>query len=275
MTDPSDAPPPFYVDPLTALALRDKAASLSPSPRFAPATTLDAFTRQLFIPRTITDLYVKAQAVRLDDWEIVAIRHSLFEPKGLLARVLELKEPGDDTHPPYIRVGCTGRGDYDHLGPPPAVEQVEEDHHGDFGAAAVLEIWPGGHYSPIHSHGGTTGILLGLTGAIDIMLYEELDWNARKLGLMTLTPGQIGWLDPRRFAVHKVACNTPEGTFGASFHVYLNPEEALPRSRDEFDYVDEKTHEKKRFKTYSDLSWRVLRRELIQLTGRNERRTTT
>jgi hypothetical protein len=148
----------------------------------------------------------------------------------------------------------------------------------------VLEIWPAQHYSPMHSHGGTTGIIYCLAGQIDVMVYGGLSWDADKLGLLTLTPGQCAWLAGDQFSVHKVYCPMDGGSkavgpdnllnettdYAATFHVYLNEDEAIPDtyvpakpgSREIFSFVNEKTHEVKDFTTYSDLSWHVLRKVL-------------
>jgi hypothetical protein len=146
----------------------------------------------------------------------------------------------------------------------------------------VLEIWPAQHYSPIHSHGHTSGIIFCLAGQLDVMLYDRLDWDATKLGMLTLTPGQCAWLTKDTYAVHRVSCpmNGGDGTtgpgfmnstdeFGASFHVYLNPDETAAQiddgeshNRNVFDYIHETTKQRDKFETHSDLSWSVLRRVL-------------
>lgn len=267
--------PPFYVTPEEEKELRLKATRLSPSPFYEPATSFDDFTSLLFIPSMITVLYEKVKNIRLASWETAAIQRSLNE--GVLKRVLDKKWEDDKSHPPYIRVAITGAGDFDdmvvsefyYLKAPP---DMDADHKGDYGQATILEIWPGGHYSPIHSHGDTTGILLGMVGVLDIVNYAELDWDAEKLGMLSLTPGKVCWLSGPSFAVHKVNCPLPPGQFGASFHVYINKDELpvlmargyIPSdSRDEFDYVYElEPHDLRKFKTYSDLSWPVLRQEL-------------
>jgi len=60
----------------------------------------------------------------------------------------------------------------------------------------------------------------------------------------------------------------PPGNFAATFHVYLNQDERLlqaPPSRNEFDFVDEKPpHGPGKFQTYSDLSWKILRKEMAR-----------
>jgi hypothetical protein len=273
MTNANDnLKPPFYVTPEEELKLRIRADQLSPSPAIAPATSFDDFARQLMIPSTVMELARKTSSIHFSAWETEAIRASLNS--GILREILIDKDKKDDSHPAYIRVACTGKGDYDELAVKydVAPATAEEEHKGDFGSPVVLEIWPAGHYSPIHSHGQTTGIIYCLTGQIEAMLYETLDWEANKLALLTLTPGQCAWLSERQFPVHKVFCPMPKGNFAATFHVYLNKDELpllkakpKPETRDEFDYIEEREpHEKKTFATYSDLSWSILRKEMAR-----------
>lgn len=115
-----------------------------------------------------------------------------------------------------------------------------------------MEIWPAQHYSPIHSHGGTSGIIHCLAGRIDLMIYEELGWNARKVGLLTLTPGQCAWLSGDRFGVHRVHCPMNGGSepvgpgnplnrtgeYAVTFHVYQDQDgRRLPGGRPPPDVV--------------------------------------
>lgn len=271
--------PPFYITPEEELALRLQAHRLTPSPVIEQATSFDEYVRQLMIPTTILELARKASGIRFSSWEVEAIRESL--QRGLLRKILAEKQRQDRSHPPYIRVACTGKGDFDDLAAAEFGHFVPEgaaDHAGDFGSPAILEIWPAGHFSPIHSHGETAGIIYCLTGQIDVMLYDRLDWNAEKLALLTLTPGQCAWLNEKHFPVHKVHCPMAPGLFAATFHVYLNQDElpllqkeAEPHTRDQFEFIDElPPHRPDVFLTYSDLSWRVLRQELAKYAARPE-----
>lgn len=286
--------PPYYITTEEDLQLRIKASQgivmnkVPTSLVIGQPTSFDDYVRQLMIPTRVLELARKASTIRFSAWEAEAVRASIAPGDGLLREILEKKASDDDSHPPYIRVACTGKGDYDDLAADKYgfdVSAEEEDtHKGDFGSPVVLEIWPAQHYSPMHSHGQTTGIIYSLAGQIDVMAYAGLAWDAEKVGLLTLTPGQCAWLDGERFAVHKVYCPMDGGprpvgpdnllndssNYAATFHVYLNPDELPlvgaapepePDTRDVFNFVDEKPpHELKPFTTYSDLSWRILRR---------------
>ncbi|HEX8560704.1 MAG TPA: hypothetical protein VF668_21605 [Pyrinomonadaceae bacterium] len=294
--------PPYYITREQELELRIKAGrgvvmnNVPTSLVIGQSTSFDDYVRQLMIPTRVLELARKASGIRFSGWEAEAVRASIAPGDGLLRRILVEKARKDDSHPPYIRVACTGRGEYDGLaaehGYDVEVEQVDV-HAGDFGSPVVLEIWPAQHYSPMHSHGRTTGIIYSLAGQIDVMAYAGLAWDAEKVGLLTLTPGQCAWLDGERFAVHKVYCPmdggdrpvgpdnllNDSGNYAATFHVYLNrdelplvsasPEaEPRPDTRDEFTFIDEKTREETAFPTYSDISWSVLRKVMADYASK-------
>lgn len=249
--------PPFYVSKEEERELRLKASHLSPSLTITQATSFDEYARQLMVPPAIMDLARKASSIRLATWEIEGLRAQL-EQGGFLREILEykvegvnesgLKLNGDKSHPPYIRVTCDGNGgDYDdlamkYLRGKDSYAAADEQHVGDYGSPVVLEIWPAQHYSPIHSHGNTTGIIYCLAGQVDVMAYSALSWSAEKRGLLTLTPGQCAWLAGEQFAVHRVYCPMNGGSevvgrnnllnktsdYAATFHVYLNEAETGP-----------------------------------------------
>ncbi|MFK0294440.1 hypothetical protein ACIQU6_28770 [Streptomyces sp. NPDC090442] len=199
MTDSDSRQAPFYVTKAEDRQLRVAADLLSPSLVIDQASSFDEYVRQMMVPPAVMDLAHKATDIRLAAWENQALRKQ-FEPAltdderpRLLREILRRESQEDPSHPPYVRVACTGRGKYDDL-----AEQYGYDPNlpmagdsGDFGSPVVLELWPAGHYSPMHSHGNTTGIIYCLAGQLDVMSYSKLDWNADKRGLVTLTPGKV------------------------------------------------------------------------------------
>lgn len=276
--------PPFYITKDEESLLRVAANGMNPSLVITQSASFDEYVRQLMIPTIVMEMARKAANLRLGFSEVEAIRASIDEGDGILRYILDKKAEGDKSHPPYIRVAASGKGDFDDDAEENLAKKsglltaAGQEHKGDYGSPVVLEIWPAGHYSPIHSHGDSTGIIYCLTGQIDVMVYDRLDWNAGKVGLLTLTPGQCAWLTDQRFAVHKVYCPMAEGGYAATFHVYLNQDEMplllgdaapKPHTRDIFMFVDEdEPHAVKEFATYSDLSWRILRREIAYYAAR-------
>ncbi|SEM24705.1 hypothetical protein [Halomonas caseinilytica] len=292
---------PFHITKEEDRELRQKAAKAIPSPVISQASFFDEYVQQLMIPPVVMDMARKAENMRLSPWEIAAMRKHLSPFKhhhgkyGLLRKILHLKAKADPSHPPYIRVACTGKSQYDYLAEADGhTQKPPHKDKGDVGSPVVLEIWPAQHYSPIHSHGETTGIVFCLAGQLDVMLYDSLDWNAKKLGLTTLNPGQCAWLSKDTYPVHRVYCPLNGGEsktgprfmnsteeFGASFHVYLNEDETpmmphdheehhddnekkISHTRNAFNYIKEEDKKKDKFKTHSDLSWSVLRRVLAE-----------
>lgn len=117
---------------------------------------------------------------------------------------------------------------------------------------AVLELWPVGHFSPRHQHGGCAGSLRVLHGVLDFKLYDNvfakspIRWDDGDGGLILpatpqevlfLRPGQTTWMNRSNWFVHEVACSAehPENQdgFALSLHVYKS-------CVDEFEFVGER-----------------------------------
>lgn len=152
----------FHITTEEETELRQLGSELVPSPVIFNSKSFHDFVTQLMIPHTAIELARKCADIKLSKCEIEGIRRSLKD--GRLRDILDDKFEEDPSHPPYIRVDCTNGGAH------------------VYGSPVVLEIWPGQHYSPIHSHGKTTGIIYCLTGQLDVMLYDHLDWNAKNWG---------------------------------------------------------------------------------------------
>ncbi len=73
------------------------------------------------------------------------------------------------------------------------------------GVPYVLEIWPSGHYSPIHAHANTYGIIRVLYGEVTVKLYRTLSLKKRKpIHEVTIYENQVTWLSPGLNQVHKL-----------------------------------------------------------------------
>ncbi|MGE3919185.1 MAG: hypothetical protein AB7F78_26160, partial [Hyphomicrobiaceae bacterium] len=139
-----------------AVRLREAVDHLSPSPLIFNPTRVYDYGRLHEVPEAAFDLYRRAAGLRLSYWEQEAIRASLNSPRGALRKLLEAKAARTGVSDPtttYIRVDCFGK-------------RIQ--------SPCLLEIWPGGHRSPIHEHASSTGLMKGVYGRVDIMLYERL-----------------------------------------------------------------------------------------------------
>jgi len=75
------------------------------------------------------------------------------------------------------------------------------------GVPYVMEIWPVGHYSPIHNHGGANAIIRVLHGNIHVKLYPYLCNDAsgvEPFAEKDFNTGDITWLSPTLNQVHQL-----------------------------------------------------------------------
>lgn len=75
------------------------------------------------------------------------------------------------------------------------------------GIPYVMEIWPVGHFSPIHNHGNANAIIRVLHGSIQAELYpylcDEIP-TVKPFATTILNAGEITWLSPNLNQVHKL-----------------------------------------------------------------------
>jgi predicted metal-dependent enzyme (double-stranded beta helix superfamily) len=71
------------------------------------------------------------------------------------------------------------------------------------GVPFVMEIWPSGHYSPIHNHGGADAVIKVLHGAIDVRLYPMLSLHhTEPFAEVSFEKDDVTWLSARLNQVH-------------------------------------------------------------------------
>ncbi len=114
------------------------------------------------------------------------------------------------------------------------------------GVPYVMEIWPPGHYSPIHSHAGAEAIIRILYGSIHVDLYPFLsgdaevpDQQGNKLnpfGSEDFPTNTFTWLSPGLNQTHRLK-NISTETTCVSLNCYLYGETNSVHY-DYFDYVD-------------------------------------
>jgi hypothetical protein len=72
------------------------------------------------------------------------------------------------------------------------------------GVPFVMEIWPSGHYSPIHNHGGANAVIRVLHGGIRVNLYPFLSNEGDPFGHVDLKKDDITWISTTLNQVHKL-----------------------------------------------------------------------
>jgi len=73
------------------------------------------------------------------------------------------------------------------------------------GIPYVIEIWPPGHYSPIHNHANANAIIRVLSGEINVELYPMLSKHHKKpFNTATFRKDDITWISSRYNQIHKL-----------------------------------------------------------------------
>ena len=239
----------FYPHPLTH--------NWSPLVLDSSKATLDILSTNLFtmsasLPAICRELYenVSSPGVTLD-WPYKnprfsdVINYSIkTEGKILKEKLEEKKENGKFQ---YLRIN------------------VGTDRGSSPGIPYVLEIWPPGSESPIHSHGNAYAVEKVLYGTIKFTIYNKT-WDKEKtqeeLMSFTATQGDVSWMSPNWFQTHKLT-NESNELFCATLQCYKygqDDELMWPY----FDYLEDKTVEE--FLPASDFEWsfKKLRKRLFQ-----------
>ncbi|KAK9759821.1 hypothetical protein K7432_016773 [Basidiobolus ranarum] len=203
-----------------------------------------------------------------------AINHSIITPKSICYEMLKSKaikalrkELGDkipDDHDPsnsdsphhtsylekykltYLRV------------------TLGEDQGDSPGAPFVLEIWPGGHESPIHSHSKCYAIIKVLHGEISCQYFAGLKpWLRNYYKQAKLVEGQVTWLSPELYQTHRLVNQSPPGSMCATIQCYgYGPEDT--EHYEKFDSVDYITGEISGFAPSSDWLFLTFKKQLLE-----------
>ena len=121
------------------------------------------------------------------------------------------------------------------------------------GIPYVLEIWPVGHYSPVHNHGGASAIIRVLNGGINVKLFPFLCDDKGGIEPHSETNfrvGDITWISPTLNQIHQLT-NLPKNKdtcMTIQCYMYENEDAS---HYDYFDYVDT-DGSKKQFEPDSD-----------------------
>lgn len=108
------------------------------------------------------------------------------------------------------------------------------------GIPYVMEIWPVGHYSPIHSHSNANAIIRVLNGEIHVSLYPFLcdqKGGVAPFGSATFKEGDVAWITPTLNQVHQLKNLETNSYTCITIQCYMYNE--VDRTHyDYFDYLD-------------------------------------
>jgi hypothetical protein len=108
------------------------------------------------------------------------------------------------------------------------------------GIPYVMEIWPIGHYSPIHNHSDANAIIRVLHGKINVQLYSYLDKNnkIKPFAEKQFDKDDITWISPTLNQTHKLT-NLPtnkETCITIQCYMYDSNDKS---HYDYFDYIED------------------------------------
>ena len=105
------------------------------------------------------------------------------------------------------------------------------------GIPYVMEIWPVGHYSPVHGHAGADAIIRVLYGNIHVRLFPFLSPEVVPFSYAEFKTGEITWISPTLNQVHQLTNLKTSKTTCITIQCYMY-EEADKGHYDYFDYID-------------------------------------
>jgi len=105
------------------------------------------------------------------------------------------------------------------------------------GSPYVMEIWPIGHYSPVHSHAGANAIIRVLHGNIHVRLFPYLSPKVESFGSATFKKDDITWVNTTLNQTHQLINPKSNNKTCITIQCYMY-DEADNGHYDYFDYID-------------------------------------
>ena len=124
------------------------------------------------------------------------------------------------------------------------------------GIPYVMEIWPIGHYSPIHNHAGANAIIRVLHGSIHVELYPYLcaeKDGVQPFGNADFKKDQITWISPGLNQTHKLTNLESNKDTCITIQCYMYDKSDVSHY-DYFDYIDADGN-KKQYEPDSDMDF--------------------
>jgi predicted metal-dependent enzyme (double-stranded beta helix superfamily) len=124
-----------------------------------------------------------------------AIRESIDSEDGWCRKVLEAKASefgSKDENKTYLRI------------------TLGQNQGESPGIPYVMEIWPAGHYSPIHNHGWADAVIRVLHGRINVSLYPMLSpLHEVPFAKEEFAAGDVTWISPQLNQIHMLKNEDP------------------------------------------------------------------
>jgi hypothetical protein len=108
------------------------------------------------------------------------------------------------------------------------------------GVPYVMEIWPIGHFSPVHNHGASNAVIKVLHGSIHVKLFPFLcdsSGSVREFGSADFKTGDITWITENLNQVHQLENLKTNTETCITIQCYMYDENNVAHY-DYFDYLD-------------------------------------
>lgn len=108
------------------------------------------------------------------------------------------------------------------------------------GVPYVMEIWPVGHYSPIHNHGGSEAVIRVLLGSIHVSLFPYLCGEPAGIPPfkeVSFKEGDVTWISPTLNQTHQLKNLKHNTSTCITIQCYMYDEKNKTHY-DYFDYID-------------------------------------
>jgi hypothetical protein len=131
------------------------------------------------------------------------------------------------------------------------------------GIPYVMEIWPVGHYSPIHNHAGGEAVIRVLHGSIHVKLFPFLCASidgVDPFAEVEFHKGDITWISPTLNQTHQLQNLEGNKDTCITIQCYMY-DETNNRHYDYFDYIDD-TGKKEQYEPDSDMDFLTFKKTM-------------
>ena len=130
------------------------------------------------------------------------------------------------------------------------------------GIPYVMEIWPAGHYSPIHSHANAEAVIKVLHGSIHVSLFPFLGGD--QFLSANFNKDDITWISPDLNQIHQLQNDTSDVCITIQCYMY---DQKNRLHYDYFDYLDD-TNQVRQYEPDSDMDF-IAFKELMRTEWEN------
>lgn len=138
------------------------------------------------------------------------------------------------------------------------------------GIPYVMEIWPSGHYSPVHSHSSANAIIRVLRGEIDVNLYPYLG-SDKEFAVQTFKKGDITWIFSNLNQIHQLKNDKKNKKCCITIQCYMYDNNDKTHY-EYFDYIDS-SGSVQQYKPDSDMDF-ILFKNIIKAEWNSRKRFT-